>query len=159
MNDEYIFKLLKANQIEAFILERGIEKEKVLLLNNFTLKLVTYIYNTYLGLDIIVSKKQKENHYKWCFDKAVESFLTENNNVLMQNGNDELYKYFREYYAIFLYDRENEDEVLNCLSDELMVWEKNLNLSLGKTQLDLDTLASMYHIFNKSFIVVDNCEN
>lgn len=135
-------EILKTHEILREYKSNNLIKSRVELYKDFTINLCFNMIKTYLGPDYINTRKVKEEHFAWCFNKICEDFKMENIDF---SKNKELYDYFLEYYISTVYD--NHSFELDFLIE---YWDNTLNLSYNKTKSDIDGLVEVYKIFDKT---------
>ena len=125
----------------------NITQEKLELFSDFTYSLNELIITTYLG-DDITNGNEKNNHFKWCWNKVVSSFKEERIYFIEAV---ELQNYFKEFYRESFY--EEEDKTKDIIYKIGLFWEELFNYNKSKTMSEYETLLELYKIFNKSFVV------
>ena len=75
----------------------NIIRERVELYKDFTINLLHYIHDTYLGNDYIKTEQEMLEHFTWCYGKVLEEFYDEEFSFY---ENEELFEYFYTYYQI-----------------------------------------------------------
>ena len=55
----------------------NIIRERVEIYKDFTINLLYYIYDTYLGKDYIKTEKDMRGHFTWCYGKVLDEFYDE----------------------------------------------------------------------------------
>jgi hypothetical protein len=138
MEKEELFLLYKINNVT---------QERLELFSDFTYSLNELIITTYMGDDITLGK-EKNNHFKWCWNKVISSFKEERIYFIEAI---ELYNYFYEFYKESFYDE--EDKTNNNVSKIESFWGNLFDYSKPKTMSEYETLLELYKIFNKSFVV------
>lgn len=132
---------LKSHEIVKEYKNNNINKIRLQTYKDFIINLCHYIGDTYLGQDIIITNKNKRDHFRWSFKKVCDEFKEEG---LDFSGSEELFEYFFEYFNATLY--ENEMYEIEFLMD---YWEDTLDYSFDKTRSDLEGMIEIYVIFDK----------
>ena len=81
----WMMKPVNREDVEIWFNINNMIYEKRQLFSDFTFSLYDIIKSTYLGDDItnpsetkiILSQKEKENHFEWCWNKTIENFSKE----------------------------------------------------------------------------------
>lgn len=137
-----ITEQLKTHEIVREYKSNNINKNRLDLYRDFIINLCYNLVDTYLGEEYIKTKKQKKEHFTWCFNTVCSSFEKEG---FKFSENTELYDYFYEYFITTMYD--NDFFEIDFL---LEYWEDTLEISLEKTRADLEGLIEIYKIFDKT---------
>jgi hypothetical protein len=131
-------------------------KERVELYKDFTLNLLYYIYDTYLGKDYVKTELDIRGHFTWCYRKVLIDFEQEG---LFFYENEELYDYFYGYYLdqFYLHDK------IQPISHYEKFWENIFEINKTKKRNIFEVLLELYEIFdktiNKKTDVVEFAEN
>jgi len=78
----YITKPVRPEDVDVWFRSNNIIPEKLELFYDFTYSLNMLILDTYLGSNgndetkIVMSTDDIENHFKWCWNKTVENFIS-----------------------------------------------------------------------------------
>jgi hypothetical protein len=142
---DYITKPMSKEEIILQYRINNIIPERVELYLDFTESLYTTIINTYLG-DDIMSDKNIDEHFNWCWEQVRKSFLKEKINI----NSGELYDYFNVFFSDSFYNesnksKENVDKIIEFFYDIF-------NFSKTKTKSDIESLIELYKIFENSLI-------
>ena len=149
----WMMKPVNREDVEIWFNINNMIYEKRQLFSDFTFSLYDIIKSTYLGDDItnpsetkiILSQKEKENHFEWCWNKTLENFSKEN---IKFNLTGEHKDYYEKFYMDLFYNAEN-----NKISDNiLMFFEELFNEEKMFTKSDLDMLTEIYKLLNKNII-------
>ena len=136
--------LIKEFEIVKRFKSQNILKERVDLYRDFSINLLHFIYDTYLGKEYIKSKHDIIGHYNWCFGKVLEDFFDQEIDFY---GNDELYNYFLGYY----YDQFYKLEKPQTINHYKKLWNDIFSHNKSnKPKNRLDVLVELYQIFDKS---------
>jgi hypothetical protein len=144
---EYISKSMEKEDLLLLYKINNITQEKLELFSDFTYSLNELIITTYLG-DDITNNNEKNNHFKWCWDKVISSFKEERIYFIEAI---ELQNYFKEFYKESFY--EEEDKTKDSIYKIGLFWEDLFDYKEPKTMSEYETLLELYKIFNKSFMV------
>lgn len=136
MSKESISVLYSANNIVY---------ERCELYSDFTQSLLMLIFDTYLG-DDITDSTQQINHFKWCWKKNRENFLREGINI----DDNKLYTYFLEFIMEVYYSLSKKNEYDKTTTNILKLWEFILNFNVQKSNADMDTMITVYKLFENS---------
>lgn len=120
--------------------------EKSNLYLDFSHSLFDLVTKTYLGDEIMDSKRIKE-HFDWCWNKTIDSFKKEK--IYFQGT--ELYSYFftlflESFYAELDKSDKNVSKILNF-------WKDIFQYSTEKTLSEVEAFIDLYKIFEKSLYV------
>jgi len=143
---DYFSKPLTFDQLNYLNTLNCVTIEKVDLFRDFTLTLAFYIYDTYLGDDIIVSDENVTTHFNWCWNKTIKN-LKEENIHIAEKG--EHYYYYWNYFNDKFYNADNKEEYLfNFIYN---FWSEIISIDKVKTRSEYDLFIEMYKTMNKSF--------
>ena len=106
----YISKPVDKEDLQIWIDGNNICHQKFELFNDFVLSLINLIYVTYLGDDIdannetkvVMSEKQKKEHFLWCWNKTIENFNKENITFVFEEID---YNYFESFFYYIFYNK------------------------------------------------------
>ena len=149
----WMMKPVNREDVEIWFNINNMIYEKRQLFSDFTFSLYDIIKSTYLGDDInnpsetkiILSQKEKENHFEWCWNKTLENFSKEN---IKFNLTGEHKDYYEKFYMDLFYNAENNKISGNIL----MFFEELFNEDKMFTKSDLDMLTEIYKLLNKNII-------
>jgi len=144
---EYISKDMEKEELLLLYKINNVTQEKLEFFSDFTYSLNELIITTYMGDDITLGK-EKNNHFKWCWNKVISSFKEERIYFIEAI---ELYNYFHEFYKESFYIE--EDKTNNNVSKISSFWDNLFDYNKAKTMSEYETLLELYKIFNKSFVV------
>jgi hypothetical protein len=102
------------------------------------------VVNTFLGDDVINSKKDIINHFNWCIKKIILNFKKEK--IIFRESED-MKEYFYNFYLEIFYnqpDKNNSIDKLNKLADLSFIYSRI------KSRSDMDVLLELYRLFEKS---------
>ena len=145
---EYVKNLLideKVKELEMVkkFKSHNIIKERVELYKDFTINLLHYIHDTYLGKEYIKTPHDIEGHFNWCYGKVLSEFDEEE---ISFYGNDELYDYFYGYFLDQYYETDNPEQI----SHYEKFWENIFELRKNKNRKVFEVLLEIYEIFDNS---------
>lgn len=144
---EYISKPVKQDDISLLYKLNNITPERTRLYLDFIHGLFDLVTTTYLGDDIL-SGKDIENHFKWCWNQTIKSFRKEKIYFL---DDDELYYYFHSLFIESFYREENKsDDNINKL---MTFWTDIFEYGTAKTMSELEALIDLYKIFDNSLYI------
>jgi len=118
-------------------------KERVELYKDFTLNLLYYVFDTYLGKEYIKSEYDMRGHFTWCYRKVLNDFEKEG---IYFYENEELYDYFYGYYE----DQFYKNDKIEPLSHYEKFWENIFQISKSKKRNIFEVLLELYDIFDKT---------
>lgn len=118
--------------------------ERVDLYKDFTINLLHYIYDTYLGKQYINKDSDIAGHFNWAFKRVVDEFNDEGINFY---GSEELYDYFYSYYYDQFYKADKIDTLLKYEKFWLDIFNVNKD---EKDRKIFDVLIEIYDLFDKS---------
>jgi hypothetical protein len=144
---EYISKDMEKEELFLLYKINNVTQERLELFFDFIYSLNELIITTYMGDDITLGK-EKNNHFKWCWNKMISSFKEERIYFIEAI---ELYNYFHEFYKESFYDE--EDKTNSNVSKIESFWGNLFDYDKPKTMSEYETLLELYKIFNKSFVV------
>jgi hypothetical protein len=121
----------------------NIIRERVELYKDFTLNLLYYIYDTYLGKEYIKSEYDMRGHFTWCYRKLLTDFEKEG---IYFHENEELYDYFYGYYE----DQFYKNTKIEPLSYYEKFWENIFEIKKQKKRNIFEVLHELYEIFDKT---------
>lgn len=144
----YVKNILTDEKVKEFEMVKkfkshNIIKERVELYKDFTINLLYYINDTYLGKEYINTERDIEGHFNWCFGKVLSEFDEEE---ISFYGNDELYEYFLGYFLDQFYITKQPE----ALSHYEKFWENIFELRRNKNRKVFEVLLEIYEIFDKS---------
>jgi len=137
--------LLDDYQLELTFKTHNINYEKIFLFHDFLISFNNLIEQTFLGIDVIYTYQDMNNHFSWCFDKTITSFEHEN---IFFNKRGKLYNYFWSFYyeAFYMTLIEGEEVKVNQ-------WFKTLfDMKIKKTKPELKILTDVYSLFEDNLI-------
>lgn len=121
----------------------NILKERIDIYRDFTINLLHYIFDSYLGKEYINNEKDVIGHFNWCFTQVLQEFYDEE---LDFYGNTSIYEYFYNFYSDQFYFTET-NKTINYFVN---FWEDIFDYKKDKKKKYFDVLVEMYDIFNSS---------
>ena len=137
--DEEIKELEMARKFKSY----NVTRERVELFKDFTLNLLYYIYDTYLGSEYLKSEYDMRGHFTWCYRKVLDEFDEEG---IMFHENEELYDYFYGYYV----DQFYKSNKIETLSHYEKFWVNIFEIKKTKKRNIFEVLLELYEIFDKT---------
>ena len=139
-NDEFI----KEYEILKKFKSHNILRERVDLYKDFSINLLYKIYDTYLGIEYIKTRKDVIGHYNWCYGEILNQFYDQEIDFY---GNDELYDYFLKYYVDQFYVQKNQP----AISFHKKIWNEIFDhKKTNKSKSEFEVLIELYLIFDIS---------
>ena len=135
-NDNSVKELEMMKKFKSY----NIIRERVELYKDFTINLLNYIHNTYLGRDYINTEKQMREHFTWCYGKVLDEFYEEE---ISFYENNELFEYFYIYYLDQFYLK----DVVDTISHHERFWENVFDIRKNKNRKVFEVLLELYEIF------------
>lgn len=141
---EYIGKFLPKEKTKEFLNQHNIKVEMSDLFIDFTITLLTYIYESYLGDDIIYNDDDRYNHFKWAWKKTISQYKKEKIKF-KEDG------YHKDYFWYFLH----ENFYVMPDKEKIMVGMKDffrtvLDVTKDKTMSDIDNLKVIYDVLKEN---------
>lgn len=141
---DYFNKPLTQHNFDLLNKSNNISREKCDLFADIIITLTHYVYNTYLGDDVISSNEDQISHFNWCWDKTLNCFAQENINI-DKHGNH--LDYFSGYYAAIFYDSPCKDKKL--FKSMVVFWGDIFNSEV-KTQIKYEVFIEAYSLLDKA---------
>lgn len=136
--------ILKEYEIMKKMKSHNIIRERVELYKDFTINLINYIYDTYLGKEYIYREDDIRGHFDWCYNKVLKEFAEED---IFFDDNNDLYYYFYQYFLSQFYQIDKTIELKNYIE----FWENIFNISKKNMNKKVfDILLELYDIFDIS---------
>lgn len=144
---EYFSRPMTGDQVTYLNNLNGIVFEKIEIFKEFLIALTDTIYTTYMGDDVTDTKKDKENHYSWAFNKTIDDF--EKRDLYFMRDGEHYYYYFRYFNDIFYFEDNKSTELIGTIID---FWETILSFRISKTKSEYDIFLEIYKNLNKYFV-------
>lgn len=141
------------NDVDIWFRVNNIISEKINLYYDFTFSLYYLIVDTYLGDEnndsetkIIMTEKDKKNHFSWCWKKTIENFKKEK---IIFNENGEHFDYFLDFFMNIFYSQK-EEKIRNSINIFFIdVFDRKKLF----TKSDLDMITNIYKLLDKNIIL------
>ena len=140
----YISTPLTLEEMHLLYKANNINYDKCELYYDFIVSLNSLVVNTFLGDDVINSKKDIINHFNWCIKKIIVNFKKEK---IIFRESEEMKEYFYNFYLEIFYnqpDKHNSIDKLNKLAELSFIYSRI------KSRSDMDVLLELYRLFEKS---------
>ena len=145
---EYLNTPLKDSVVTSLYDNNNIDKEYCLLFRDYVISVITLVFDTYLG-DDIMTEEDKCKHFKWCWFKVMGEYKE---NGLDIGDNPDLYGYFSEFMRDTYYNSIIKDEELQDNIKKL--WNYMFKHDAVKSRSDVDTVIELYNLFKTSLKVI-----
>ena len=142
---------IKELEIVRQFKSHGVVKERVELYRDFSINLLHYIYDSYLGSEYIKSESDILGHFSWAYLKVLNEFEDEGINFYCNDG---LFDYFFTYY----YDQFYKIDRIQRFSYYEKFWNSIFEVKRNKQRKIFEVLLELYEIFDKSFILKNKYE-
>jgi len=145
----YITKPVRPEDVDVWFRSNNIIPEKLELYNDFIHSLNILIVKTYLGdttgdeTKITLSDDDIENHFKWCWNKTLDSFKKES---ITFNLTGEHYEYFISFFLDTFYKQKN-DQIKSSINE---FFNDLFDIKKPFTKSDLDMISSIYKVLDKN---------
>lgn len=120
--------------------------EKNELYYDFFNSLFELIEETYLGQDVLNTEENISNHFKWCYNKLITNFETENINF--KNGGP-LYDYLLFFFLESYYKEPTPKSIENIYE----FFNNLFDFARNKNESELETYKFLYKLFNMNLKV------
>jgi hypothetical protein len=148
---DWLAKPMDQEDIDAWYLANNIIPEYTELFRDFCMGFIKLLKETYLGDDdlnnnqskIVMSEKQKKEHFKWCWNRVINNFNKENINFIFV---DEDYYFFESFFYDIFYKQEDSkmkesmDNFFSQLFDD----------KYKKAKSDIEVFTDLYKAFERS---------
>jgi len=141
----YIGKAMSKESIAIIYGSNNVKYEKCELYSDFVQSLLTIIFDTYLG-DDVMSPESQVKHFKWCWDKNIENFKNEG----IKFKSDKIYTYFFEFVLDSFYFNSDKEKFNFTDNGLLLLWYDLFNYNKLKTKPELDTFIEIYALMDIS---------
>ena len=143
---KYVTKQVTPQEMDLWLKAHNISSEKSGLFFDFICSLYLIVQDTFLGEDILITNTDKKGHFTWCWEKNIDNFSKENIHFEMRG---EHYDYFWNFFTESFYKDNDKDSI-----EKMDIYlNKLFKLFIKKTKSELDVLADIYKILDKSLIV------
>lgn len=148
---DWLAKPMDQEDIDAWYLANNIIPEYTELFRDFCMGFIKLLKETYLGDDdlissqtrVVMSEKQKKEHFKWCWNRVINNFNKENINFIFV---DEDYYFFESFFYDVFYKQEDSkmkesmDNFFSQLFDD----------KYKKAKSDIEVFTDIYKAFERS---------
>ena len=141
-NDDIISEFEMAKKFKS----NNVVNERLELYKDFTINLLIYVYDTYLGNEHIKTEHDIRGHFDWCYKKVLGEFFDEE---ISFYENDDLYNYFWSYYTNQFYSKPQPESKTYYER----FWENIFEIKKNKNRSVLEVLLELYEIFDKSILI------
>ena len=141
-DDEEVYELEIVRKFKS----HNVIKERVELYKDFTINLLHYMYDSYLGSDFIKTEYDKRGHFAWAYGKVLEEFQEEN---ISFYGNDDLFEYFYVYFTDQFYNKKK----IETFTYYNKFWVDVFDVSKNKERKKFEVLLQIYEIFDDSLMI------
>jgi hypothetical protein len=138
----YIKNPLTIDQMNLLYKANDVKFDRCNLYYDFIKSLNKVIVDTYLGTEYIVTDREVNEHYLWCFNSVVDNFKEES---IVFDDVVRLKEYFFYFYDELFY--KDSDKVLNKLDN---LAEFSFDFHRIKSRSDIDIMIELYKLFEKS---------
>jgi hypothetical protein len=149
----YITKPISPEDVDKWFRGNNIIPEKIELYFDFSQSLYELMTETYLGYDnshnetkIALSENDNDNHFEWCWNKAIDNFKKEN---IRFNKKGDHYDYFKSFFDELFYNQK-EPNIRNSVGD---FFSDLFDIKKPFTKSDLDMISSIYKVMDKNLII------
>ena len=122
---------------------------RVEIFRDFTMNLLSYIYDFYLDKETLGLDEDIKNHFMFCYNKVCDEFLKEEVDF---TNNEVLIEYFFTYYYHHFYRSEND--VPQTFFTKF--WGGIFDIDKPKNKNTLKALVELYTIFDQSITTSKN---
>lgn len=143
----YINTPLSQESLAIIYDANNIRFEKCELYCDYIQSLLTLVFETYMGDDMMTEEDQIK-HFEWCWNKNMENFKDEGFLFI----NPSLHRYFKEFVFDYFYFLEDKT-LKNTHLPNMDLWGALFNYNIKKTSFDVDILIETYNIFNNSLVI------
>lgn len=143
----YMTKTIPKDEILIWFNIHNMYYEKIELYGDIFKSLTYVITDTHMGDEfretkIILTKKDNENHFNWCWNKVVEDFRKENIIIGEEGDHKEYFISFFDDAFYYQPDKQNRESIYTFLDDIF-------NIHTDFVKPDLDILTEFYKILQK----------
>ena len=143
---KYVTEQVTMEEMDLWLRAHNVSVEKSGLFFDFICSLYLLIQDTFLGEDTIITIEDKKGHFIWCWEKNIDNFCDENIHFKTKG---EHYDYFWNFFSESFYKDSDKESI-----EKMDIYLNRLfKLFINKTKNELDVLADIYKILDKSLIV------
>ncbi len=144
----WIVKPIPKDEVTIWFNIHNMSYEKIELYGDIFMTLHYLIVDTYMDNDsietkIIITNKDNENHFNWCWNKMIEMFESENIQIIKSGKHKD---YFKSFYMDTFYNVQNKvhkDSIHTFLTN-------TFNVNQTFTKSDLDILTEIYKLLDNN---------
>jgi hypothetical protein len=144
---EYIGKFLPKEKTKDFFNQQNVKVEQTDLFIDFTITLLSLLYDSYLGDDTITNDTDRYNHFNWVWKKTLNQYKKEKIKF-KEDG------YHKDYFWYFLHENfyvaKDKDKIVIGMKE---FFRSVLDITKDKTMSDIDNMKIIYELLR------DNLEN
>lgn len=133
----------KKNSNNSVNTKYTIIKDRIEIYKDFTLNLLSYIYDYYLDKETLYLDQDIHNHFMFCYKKTCSDFLKEDIDF---RKNNELIKYFYTYYYHHFYKSDADIPQKTFIE----FWETIFNIENPQSKNTFNVLIEIYNVFDQS---------
>jgi hypothetical protein len=148
---DWLAKPMDQDDVDTWYLANNIIPEYTELFRDFCMGFIKLLKETYLGdnnmtnneTKIVMSEKQKKEHFRWCWNKVIENFTKEKINFTFT---DDDYVFFESFFYDVFYKQEDIkmkeyiDNFFSQLFDD----------KYKKAKSDIEVFTDIYKAFERS---------
>lgn len=148
---DWLAKPMDQDDVDTWYLANNIIPEYTELFRDFCMGFIKLLKETYLGDDnitnnetrIVMSEKQKKEHFRWCWSKVIANFTKEKINFIFT---DDDYVFFESFFYDIFYKQEDIkmkeyiDNFFSQLFDD----------KYKKAKSDIEVFTDIYKAFERS---------
>ena len=144
----WMTKPLPQDEVIIWFNIHNMNYEKIELYGDISKSLTKIIMDTYLGENIsetkiMLSDKDNESHFEWCWKKMINDFRREN---ILIKYDGEHKEYFKSFYMDTFYNQK-EDSVKKSIPKFL---REIFDVDYMYSKSDLDLLTELYKLIEKN---------
>ena len=144
---EYIGKFLPKEKTKDFFTQQNIKVEQTDLFIDFTITLLSFLQDSYLGDDIITNDTDRNGHFNWVWSKTLNQYKKEKIKFKEEG-------YHKDYFWYFLHENfyvaKDKDKIIIGMKE---FFRSVLDITKEKTMSDIDNMKIIYELLR------DNLEN
>lgn len=151
---DWLAKPMEQDDVTAWYLANNIIPEYTELFRDFCISFLNLLNETYLGdnqnenseTKVLMSEKQKKDHFNWCWNKTIGNFKKENIGFVFEEKD---YIFFESFFYEIFYNQ--EDINFKKSIDEFFVHLFDNNYQ--KTKADLEIFTDIYKTLERSLVI------
>lgn len=141
---EYIGKFLPKEKTKEFFNQNNIKVEQADLFTDFTITLLSYLYDSYLGDDYISNDTDRYSHFNWVWKKTLEQYKKEKIKFKEEG-------YHKDYFWYFLHENfyvaKDKDKIVVGMKE---FFRTVLDITKDKTMSDIDNMKIIYDVLKEN---------